>query len=144
MKRDFDKGFTLIEVLSVAVLVGILSAIAAPSWISFTEEQKLNSEADKVLRAIKIAQSESKRESNTKKLVITANSIGSESLSGSIAIADYSLPVTLTFKSGLPTINNVFKPVFIEVKKGAKVRCVAIRTILGTIQTDKDSCGKFQ
>ncbi|MCJ8279579.1 MAG: prepilin-type N-terminal cleavage/methylation domain-containing protein, partial [Rivularia sp. ALOHA_DT_140] len=35
-------GFTLIEVLVVIAMVGILSAIAAPSWLGFVARQRLN------------------------------------------------------------------------------------------------------
>jgi prepilin-type N-terminal cleavage/methylation domain-containing protein len=54
-------GFTLIEMLIVMMLVGILSAIAAPSWISFTNRQRVNAANDAVLRALRDAQREAKK-----------------------------------------------------------------------------------
>ena len=36
MVRSYQKGFTLIEVVAIFIIVGLLAAIAAPKYISFT------------------------------------------------------------------------------------------------------------
>lgn len=61
--KNSNSGFTLLEVLVVIVMVGILSAIAAPSWLSFVARQKLNKANDSVLAALQEAQRKAK---NTK------------------------------------------------------------------------------
>ena len=57
-------GFTLIEIMITLLIVGILSAIAAPSWLTFTNRQRVNAANDAVLRAIQEAQ----RQAKSKKL----------------------------------------------------------------------------
>lgn len=66
-------GFTLLEILVVLAIAGILSAIAAPSWLSFTNNQRINSSQTKVFQAIKTAQSSAKvRQSDDAKTTTTA------------------------------------------------------------------------
>ena len=50
-----DAGFTLLEVIVVAVIIGILGAIAAPGWLGFVNRQRLNKANDAVLSALQQA-----------------------------------------------------------------------------------------
>jgi prepilin-type N-terminal cleavage/methylation domain-containing protein len=59
--RKGDGGFTLLEVLVIALIVGILSAIAAPSWLAFINRQRVRTVNDRVLQSLRRAQSEAKR-----------------------------------------------------------------------------------
>lgn len=59
-----DGGFTLIEVIVVVLMIAILSAIAAPSWMGFVNNQRASKVNDAVLSAIQEAQ----REAKSKKL----------------------------------------------------------------------------
>lgn len=43
------------------VVIGILAAIAAPSWITFTNRQRVNAANDAVLSALQDAQRDAKR-----------------------------------------------------------------------------------
>ncbi|MEG4624678.1 prepilin-type N-terminal cleavage/methylation domain-containing protein [Microcoleus sp. w1-18aA5] len=59
--RKGDQGFTLLEVLVIALIVGILSSIAAPSWVAFINRQRVRTVNDRVLQTLRTAQSEAKR-----------------------------------------------------------------------------------
>jgi prepilin-type N-terminal cleavage/methylation domain-containing protein len=56
-----DGGFTLLEVLVIVLVLGILSAIAAPSWLAFINRQRVRTVNDRVFQSLRLAQSEAKR-----------------------------------------------------------------------------------
>lgn len=53
------------EVLAVVAIIGIISAIAVPTWQSFIEGQRLNTARERVYLAMKEAQSNAKRDKYT-------------------------------------------------------------------------------
>ncbi|MCC5659721.1 prepilin-type N-terminal cleavage/methylation domain-containing protein [Nostoc sp. XA010] len=55
-----DAGFSLLELIAVMVIIGILSAIAAPGWAAFVNRQRVNKANDAVLAALQEAQREAK------------------------------------------------------------------------------------
>jgi prepilin-type N-terminal cleavage/methylation domain-containing protein len=69
--RKGDGGFTLLEVLVIVLIVGILSSIAAPSWLAFINRQRVRTVNDRVLQTLRSAQSEAKRTKSDR--VVTFN-----------------------------------------------------------------------
>ncbi len=56
LKVKREAGITLLEVLIVVVIVGLLSAIVAPSWIGFHATRQLNVAQDQIQGSIKNGQ----------------------------------------------------------------------------------------
>ncbi|NEQ65649.1 MAG: type II secretion system protein [Symploca sp. SIO1B1] len=54
-------GFTLIEVIVVVLMLGILAAIAAPSWTTFVNRRRVAAVNDEILRVLQEAQSKAKK-----------------------------------------------------------------------------------
>lgn len=63
--NPLQAGFTTIEVLVVIVMIGILGAIAAPSWLSFVNGQRVKNTADAALQTMRRAQSRASTENRT-------------------------------------------------------------------------------
>ena len=60
--RQTNAGFTLLEIVIIVVLIGILTAIAAPSWLGFVNLRYLNTAQEQIYRAMREAQSNAKRD----------------------------------------------------------------------------------
>lgn len=69
-----DAGFSLLELIAVMVIIGILSAIAAPGWIAFVNRQRVNKANDVVLAALQDAQREAKKKKLSYSVSFTTDS----------------------------------------------------------------------
>ncbi len=55
-----NSGFTAVELILTVVIIGILAAIAVPSWLTFLNKQKLRTAQDQAYSAMRLAQSKAK------------------------------------------------------------------------------------
>jgi len=90
-----QSGFTMIEILVVVILIGVLSAIAAPGWLTFVNRQKVGSANERVLGSIQKAQSEAKTKKRKYNVSVRTTTISGKS-TPQIAVHSSLTPVTST------------------------------------------------
>ncbi|MEG4841849.1 GspH/FimT family pseudopilin [Microcoleus sp. B9-D4] len=163
--RKGDGGFTLLEVLVIALLIGIFSSIAAPSWLAFINRQRVRTVNDRVFQSLRLAQSEAKRTKSSVTVTFSAPSVypptitfnpplatggstqtldgGGEIPPGTIALSHNAPSITFDYLgnvNGLPldTSVNPNVPRFVatvSVSGGGTKQCVFVETILGGMRT---------
>src|SRR4028118_1431473 len=72
--RKGDKGFTIIELLIIVLMLGIFASIAAPSWLAFINRQRVRTVNDRVFQSLRTAQSEAKRSKRDVKVTFYTSS----------------------------------------------------------------------
>ncbi len=156
-----NKGFTLIELLVTIMMVGILSAIAVPSWLSFVQVRRLNIAQDQVYRSIREAQSNAKKNKlpwqasfrSANNLVQWAVHPTTVSLANaSWNNLDNSVQIDLKETTGENSdgswqaefdyrgnVTLPLKRITLSVRDGGSAkRCVIVSTILGALRTAKE------
>ncbi|MGB7086626.1 MAG: prepilin-type N-terminal cleavage/methylation domain-containing protein, partial [Phormidesmis sp.] len=63
-------GFTLIEMLVVVIIIGVLGSIAAPSWLSYLNRQRVTTVRDELKAVLKEAQTKAQQKSTSYSVVL--------------------------------------------------------------------------
>ncbi|MBO1055262.1 MAG: prepilin-type N-terminal cleavage/methylation domain-containing protein [Dolichospermum sp. JUN01] len=159
-----NSGFTFIEMMTALLMIGILSAIAAPSWFALIKTQHLNIAQDQVYQAMREAQSQAKKEKVKYQASFrTQNNIlqwavheekESDLNNPMIKWNDLDDSVQLDPKSTLQLSNGVRRVRFDDIggvtpplgkitlsskSGGTAKRCVIVSTILGAMRTARDN-----
>ncbi|MBW4635852.1 MAG: GspH/FimT family pseudopilin [Iphinoe sp. HA4291-MV1] len=157
-----SSGFTLLEILVSIVIISILAAIIAPSWLAFVDTQRLKTAQDEVYFAIRQAQSQATKNKLTWQVSfreqngIVQWAVHPDAIKPADAIwNNLDTNVRLDAETTLQEANdgvrqikfddrgNIRKPPFGRVtlssKYGGKTkRCVYISTFLGAMRTGKE------
>lgn len=142
-----DQGFTLPEVLIIVVVVGILAAIAVPSFLGWYNRQKVNQALTQVQGALKEAQREAIKKSKSCEINIPTGSnqtiasdcfvTGSRTLDG-VSIRRSKNPswtVTYDFKGRTKDIANAGTIFFSVPNNSMPEKCLVISQGIGIMRT---------
>jgi prepilin-type N-terminal cleavage/methylation domain-containing protein len=155
-------GFTLIEMMTVLVLVGVLAAIAAPGWLAFMNSRRANAARDQISQVLRQAQAQALRSKQSQTVVFNATAVPPTitSLGVTDPIGNGQLApdtVSLRAKNGATNIPSLeFDPngnlkspdldeqgikitVTVPPNTGGAKRCVIIQTLLGAMRSASDT-----
>ena len=130
-----NSGFTLIEVLVAIVIVGILSAIAAPSWLGFVQTQQLNKANDTVLAALQEAQQQAKKSKRSYSVSFRANKKNEKIVEYAVYPTEKIFSKDEDDKDIDPDDVNIWKPI------GSELGVDAEKFLVGTNLEDKNEGG---
>jgi type II secretory pathway pseudopilin PulG len=165
--KSHSAGFTLLELLVIVVMVGVLAAIVAPSWLGFLNRQRVATVRSDLLQTIKQTQQDAIQRRQTVTVTIeededvpTINTgidrnLGENSgiKPGTISLDSYYIDasgekqertqISFDYQGRLVHINGDEEevppdlPFIISVEGGNAKQCVIMASLIGSIKTAK-------
>ncbi|WP_448601761.1 pilus assembly FimT family protein [Thermoleptolyngbya sp.] len=154
LARSTAAGYTLTEVIVVVVMISVLAAIAAPSWVALLNRQRLSNATNDVLQALRQAQDEAIRTRYPKQVTLnpgvnpTINVLNEVRRVGQGNVGMQVTPntvTTITFgatggpitgpQDVTPATNLPISIAVTVPATGGVRRCVVIETLLGAMRT---------
>ncbi|MEL6439453.1 MAG: GspH/FimT family protein [Cyanobacteria bacterium J06621_8] len=100
-----DRGFTIIELLVVLIIIGIIAGLATPSLVSFFRRNQIDAALSELLGAIKETQSQAMRQSKTCQLDINPNTNALTANPPGCLLTVRTLNNDITIRTNLPGAN---------------------------------------
>ena len=159
-KRLETAGFTMLELLVVIAMVGVLAAIAAPSWLNFLTQQRLDRASTGLVGVLRTAQEDAQNRQQDRQIIFSSTDLSvtvrnnSASTGGTTTdLGDGELNAAFNLNASTPivfdhdgqvsadTIPYVIK---ITNDSSSSQSCVIVTTLLGGVKTSKgEECDTF-
>lgn len=152
-----ETGFTLLEVIVVTLILGILSAISAPSWFAFIESQRLLGVEEEVYRAVKEAQATALREKKATQIsfrettengrtvvqyvihepptppnTFDENAVFWNNIDDNITLVEDS-DIVFDFQGEIPEGTTIPQNIVIQSTQNNQKACLSVQTLLGAL-----------
>lgn len=138
-----NQGFTLIEILTVLLIVGILAAISVPSFLALLDRSKVNDALSQVQGALQQAQRRAISNNKpctvtlapaTKKVTADCSVTSDSTLNSTVGIKTNETSIQFSYR-GTISLSDAGTVVFFTENNPSKKKCLVISKPLGIIRT---------